>query len=102
MQILARDDAPQVRTATSLPPQLSEDERAVIDYTVSTSGDFEPYSRSGRQPRPWTTTCHDPDALSGKGSSEPHSLPSGTIRSTWLGPVSVTSASFSHPAASDG
>ncbi|MFI9045969.1 translation initiation factor 2 [Streptomyces sp. NPDC053427] len=39
---LARDADPEVRTAISVRPELSEDERTAIDYTVDTGEDFGP------------------------------------------------------------
>ncbi|MFF3459311.1 translation initiation factor 2 [Streptomyces sp. NPDC002730] len=42
VEVLARDTEPRVRTAISLRPELSEDERAAIDYTVDTDEDFGP------------------------------------------------------------
>jgi len=52
---LARDPDPLVRTAISLRPELTEDERAAIDYTVDTDEDFGPVEHHTR-PAP------DPDA----------------------------------------
>ncbi|WP_406263014.1 translation initiation factor 2 [Streptomyces sp. NBC_00191] len=42
VQDLARDTDPRVRTAISLRPELSEYERAAIDYTVDTDEEFGP------------------------------------------------------------
>ncbi|MEU9111022.1 translation initiation factor 2 [Streptomyces sp. NPDC048483] len=41
VEVLARDVDPRVRTAISLRPELSEDERAAIDYTVDTDTDTD-------------------------------------------------------------
>ncbi|MEV5238511.1 translation initiation factor 2 [Streptomyces cinnamoneus] len=43
VKLLGRDLDPSVRTAISLRPELSEDERAAIDYAVDTDQDFGPY-----------------------------------------------------------
>ncbi|KUJ65791.1 translation initiation factor 2 [Streptomyces albus subsp. albus] len=45
---LARDTDPRVRTAVSLRPELSEDERAAIDYVVDTGDDFGPIAHHTR------------------------------------------------------
>ncbi|WP_431045733.1 translation initiation factor 2 [Streptomyces sp. P1-3] len=42
VKTLARDLDPRVRTAISLRPELTEDERAAIDYTVDADDDFGP------------------------------------------------------------
>ncbi|WFB05845.1 translation initiation factor 2 [Streptomyces sp. LX-29] len=42
VETLARDLDPRVRTAISLRPELTEDERAAIDYTATTDEEFGP------------------------------------------------------------
>jgi len=56
---LARDPDPRVRTAISLRPELSEDERAAIDYTVDTDEDFGPAEHHTRAaPDPDTSAAY--------------------------------------------
>ncbi|MGX1507440.1 UNVERIFIED_CONTAM: hypothetical protein RKD43_006065 [Streptomyces graminofaciens] len=48
VDVLARDPDPRVRTAVSVRPELTEDERAVIDCTVDTDEDFGPLEHHTR------------------------------------------------------
>ncbi|MEV6395217.1 translation initiation factor 2 [Streptomyces sp. NPDC051907] len=59
---LARDADPGVRTAVSVRPELTEEERATIDYAVATDEDFEPAEHHRRLPR-------DPAVLAGYAAS---------------------------------
>ncbi len=59
IKVLAHDTDARVRTAISLRPELSEDERAAIDYTTDTDEDFGPYEHHAHPaPDPAVSAAH--------------------------------------------
>ncbi|MGW7366616.1 translation initiation factor 2 [Streptomyces sp. NPDC054841] len=85
VNLLARDPAPRVRTAVSVRPELTEAERAAIDYTVDQEGSeygFEPvedHRRPSHDPATTASMAHSAHPLLRRRAATDPALPAGLV-----------------------